>query len=90
MMCLPFMVTPEEIDKALGLILATRCTNITWEQWQLKSVVQQLRQQQALQQLGMIPHYTWRLQRGFPERSLLILHAWLFEYFLLPRMTRTR
>ncbi|KAI3981399.1 hypothetical protein MKX01_021522, partial [Papaver californicum] len=39
------------------------------------SVDQQLRQQQALQQLGMIQQDAWSLQRGFPERSLLILCA---------------
>lgn len=47
-------------------------------------VDQQVRQQRALQQLGMIQHNAWRLQRGLPERSVSILRAWLFEHFLHP------
>lgn len=49
----------------------------------LKYVDQQIRQQRALQQLGMIQH-AWRPQRGLPESSVLILRAWLFEHFLHP------
>ncbi|KAL1809764.1 hypothetical protein ACET3Z_026754 [Daucus carota] len=35
-------------------------------------------------QLGMIQHNAWRRQRGFPEYSVSILHAWLFDHFLHP------
>ncbi|XP_010247191.1 PREDICTED: BEL1-like homeodomain protein 1 [Nelumbo nucifera] len=50
----------------------------------LRFVDQQLRQQRALQQLGMIQHNAWRPQRGLPERSVSVLRAWLFEHFLHP------
>ncbi|KAK1404657.1 BEL1-like homeodomain protein 1 [Heracleum sosnowskyi] len=50
----------------------------------LKFVDNQLRQQKALQQLGMIQHNAWRPQRGLPERSVSVLRAWLFEHFLHP------
>ncbi|CAI0391066.1 unnamed protein product [Linum tenue] len=50
----------------------------------LKFVDHHLRQQRALQQLGMIQHNAWRPQRGLPERSVSILRAWLFEHFLHP------
>ncbi|OWM82585.1 BEL1-like homeodomain protein 1 [Punica granatum] len=50
----------------------------------LKFVDHQIRQQRALQQLGMIQHNAWRPQRGLPERSVSILRAWLFEHFLHP------
>ncbi|CAI9779804.1 unnamed protein product [Fraxinus pennsylvanica] len=50
----------------------------------LKYVDNQLRQQRALQQLGMIQHNAWRPQRGLPERSVSVLRAWLFEHFLHP------
>ncbi|XP_019153710.1 PREDICTED: BEL1-like homeodomain protein 1 isoform X2 [Ipomoea nil] len=50
----------------------------------LKMVDNQLRQQRALQQLGMIQHNAWRPQRGLPERSVSVLRAWLFEHFLHP------
>ncbi|KAL0384051.1 UNVERIFIED_CONTAM: BEL1-like homeodomain protein 7 [Sesamum radiatum] len=50
----------------------------------LRYVDQQLRQQRALQQLGMIQQHSWRPQRGLPETSVLILRAWLFEHFLHP------
>ncbi|KAJ8763425.1 hypothetical protein K2173_002308 [Erythroxylum novogranatense] len=49
----------------------------------LRYVDQQLRQQRALQQLGMTQH-AWRPQRGLPESSVSILRAWLFEHFLHP------
>uniref|UniRef100_A0A5B6ZP99 Putative BEL1-like homeodomain protein 7 n=1 Tax=Davidia involucrata TaxID=16924 RepID=A0A5B6ZP99_DAVIN len=49
----------------------------------LRYVDQQLRQQRALQQLGMIRH-SWRPQRGLPENSVSILRAWMFEHFLHP------
>ncbi|XP_030448823.1 BEL1-like homeodomain protein 1 isoform X2 [Syzygium oleosum] len=50
----------------------------------LKFVDHHLRQQRALQQLGMIQQNAWRPQRGLPERSVSILRAWLFEHFLHP------
>ena len=49
----------------------------------LRYVDQQLRQQRALQQFGMMRH-TWRPQRGLPENAVTILRAWLFEHFLHP------
>ncbi|XP_022953281.1 BEL1-like homeodomain protein 7 [Cucurbita moschata] len=49
----------------------------------LRFVDQHLRQQRALQQLGVTPH-SWRPQRGLPESSVSILRAWLFEHFLHP------
>ncbi|KAI4364169.1 hypothetical protein MLD38_020297 [Melastoma candidum] len=50
----------------------------------LKYIDHHIRQQRALQQLGMIQHNAWRPQRGLPERSVSILRAWLFEHFLHP------
>ncbi|KAJ3671393.1 hypothetical protein LUZ60_007472 [Juncus effusus] len=50
----------------------------------LRFIDHHLRQQRALQQLGMIQHNAWRPQRGLPERSVSILRAWLFEHFLHP------
>ncbi|XP_031487554.1 BEL1-like homeodomain protein 6 isoform X1 [Nymphaea colorata] len=50
----------------------------------LRFVDQQLRQQRALQQLGMLQQHAWRPQRGLPESSVSILRAWLFEHFLHP------
>ncbi|XP_047323166.1 BEL1-like homeodomain protein 1 [Impatiens glandulifera] len=54
----------------------------------LKYVDHQLRQQRALQQLGMMPppppHNAWRHQRGLPEKAVSVLRAWLFEHFLHP------
>ncbi|KAE8724675.1 BEL1-like homeodomain protein 7 [Hibiscus syriacus] len=50
----------------------------------LRYVDQQLRQQRALQQLGMMQQHAWRPQRGLPESSVSILRAWLFEHFLNP------
>ncbi|CAL1384137.1 unnamed protein product [Linum trigynum] len=49
----------------------------------LRYVEQQLRQQRALQQLGVMRH-AWRPQRGLPENSVTVLRAWLFEHFLHP------
>lgn len=49
----------------------------------LRYVDQQLRQQRALQQFGVMRH-AWRPQRGLPESSVSILRAWLFEHFLHP------
>ncbi|XWS66558.1 hypothetical protein CRYUN_Cryun05aG0210000 [Craigia yunnanensis] len=50
----------------------------------LKFVDHHLRQQRALQQLGMMQRNAWRPQRGLPERSVSVLRAWLFEHFLHP------
>lgn len=50
----------------------------------LKYVDQRLRQQRAMQQLGMVHHNAWRPQRGLPETSVTVLRAWLFEHFLHP------
>ncbi|KAJ7298143.1 hypothetical protein O6H91_Y015000 [Diphasiastrum complanatum] len=50
----------------------------------LRFVDQQLRQQRALQQLGMLQQPAWRPQRGLPEHSVSVLRAWLFEHFLHP------
>ncbi|KAL4283639.1 hypothetical protein GQ457_16G007890 [Hibiscus cannabinus] len=50
----------------------------------LRYVDHQLRQQRALQQLGMVQHNAWRPQRGLPERAVSVLRAWLFEHFLHP------
>ncbi|RHN71040.1 putative transcription factor Homeodomain-TALE-BEL family [Medicago truncatula] len=49
----------------------------------LRYVDQQLRQQKALQHLGVM-RQAWRPQRGLPENSVSILRAWLFEHFLNP------
>lgn len=50
----------------------------------LRYIDQQLRQQRAFQQYGMLQQNAWRPQRGLPENSVSILRAWLFEHFLHP------
>ncbi|XP_072998808.1 BEL1-like homeodomain protein 6 [Typha latifolia] len=50
----------------------------------LRYIDQQLRQQRAMQQFGMMQQHAWRPQRGLPESSVSILRAWLFEHFLHP------
>lgn len=50
----------------------------------LRFVDQHIRQQRALQQLGMMQQHAWRPQRGLPESSVSVLRAWLFEHFLHP------
>ncbi|KAL1192298.1 BEL1-like homeodomain protein 7 [Cardamine amara subsp. amara] len=50
----------------------------------LRNVDQQVRQQRALQRLGVMQPHVWRPQRGLPDSSVLILRAWLFEHFLHP------
>lgn len=50
----------------------------------LRYVDQHLKQQRAMQQLGMMQPHAWRPQRGLPETSVSILRAWLFEHFLHP------
>ncbi|KAL3514684.1 hypothetical protein ACH5RR_027401 [Cinchona calisaya] len=49
----------------------------------LRLVDQQLRQQRALQQFGVM-RQPWRPQRGLPETAVSVLRAWLFEHFLHP------
>jgi len=50
----------------------------------LRYIDQQIRQQRAFQQYGMLQQNAWRPQRGLPENSVSILRAWLFEHFLHP------
>ncbi|KAJ8558424.1 hypothetical protein K7X08_005190 [Anisodus acutangulus] len=50
----------------------------------LKFVDHHLRQQRALQQLGMVQSNAWRPQRGLPERAVPVLRGWLFQHFLHP------
>lgn len=57
---------------------------VRWKGSRLQFIDQQVRQQRALQQLGMIHHNAWRPQRGLPERAVSVLRAWLFEHFLHP------
>ncbi|KAJ4972323.1 hypothetical protein NE237_005422 [Protea cynaroides] len=68
-------------SKSLG---EEECLGGKTEGSRLRFVDHQLRQQRALQQLGMIQHNAWRPQRGLPERSVSVLRAWLFEHFLHP------
>ncbi|KAJ6425654.1 hypothetical protein OIU84_026265 [Salix udensis] len=68
-------------NKSLG---EEDCLGEKIEGSRLKFVDHHLRQQRALQQLGMIQHNAWRPQRGLPERSVSVLRAWLFEHFLHP------
>lgn len=60
------------------------CLGVKLEGSRLRYVDHQLRQQRALQQLGMIHSNAWRPQRGLPERAVSVLRAWLFEHFLHP------
>ncbi|MQL81027.1 hypothetical protein Taro_013471 [Colocasia esculenta] len=50
----------------------------------LRYIDQEIRQQRAFQQFGMMQQHAWRPQRGLPETSVSILRAWLFEHFLHP------
>lgn len=50
----------------------------------LRYIDHQLRQQRALQQIGVVRNNAWRSQRGLPERAVSVLRAWLFEHFLHP------
>ncbi|XP_042476501.1 BEL1-like homeodomain protein 1 isoform X2 [Macadamia integrifolia] len=68
-------------SKSLG---EEECLGGKSEGSRLRFVDHQLRQQRALQQLGMMQHNAWRPQRGLPERSVSVLRAWLFEHFLHP------
>ncbi|KAK4487408.1 hypothetical protein RD792_005960 [Penstemon davidsonii] len=49
----------------------------------LRFVDQQLRQQKAMQQFGIM-RQPWRPQRGLPDTAVSVLRAWLFEHFLHP------
>ncbi|XP_058087393.1 BEL1-like homeodomain protein 1 [Magnolia sinica] len=78
-------------DAIAGQIRATsknlgeeECLGGKGEGSRMRLVDHHLRQQRALQQLGMIQHNAWRPQRGLPERSVSVLRAWLFEHFLHP------
>lgn len=53
----------------------------------LRFIDQNIRQQRAVQHLGMLEQHAWRPQRGLPERSVSVLRAWLFEHFLHPYPT---
>ncbi|PPD73211.1 hypothetical protein GOBAR_DD29867 [Gossypium barbadense] len=69
-------------NKSLG---EEDCLGVKMEGSRLRYVDNQIRQQRALQQLGMIQHHiAWRPQRGLPERAVCVLRAWLFEHFLHP------
>lgn len=71
--------------KATGKSLGEEeCLGVKIEGSRLRYVDHHLRQQRALQQLGMIQHNAWRPQRGLPERAVSVLRAWLFEHFLHP------
>ncbi|KAI7730521.1 hypothetical protein M8C21_013217 [Ambrosia artemisiifolia] len=70
--------------KAASVSLGEEDSKVEGGGSRLKFVDNQLRQQRALQQLGMIQHNAWRPQRGLPERSVSVLRAWLFEHFLHP------
>ncbi|KAE8735586.1 BEL1-like homeodomain protein 7 [Hibiscus syriacus] len=71
--------------KATSKILGEEdCLGAKVEGSRLRYVDHQLRQQRALQQLGMVQHNAWRPQRGLPERAVSVLRAWLFEHFLHP------
>uniref|UniRef100_A0A803PXY3 POX domain-containing protein n=1 Tax=Cannabis sativa TaxID=3483 RepID=A0A803PXY3_CANSA len=71
-------------SKTLG---EEECLGVKIEGSRLRFVDHHLRQQRALQQLGMMPQHNnnaWRPQRGLPERAVSVLRAWLFEHFLHP------
>jgi hypothetical protein len=65
------------------------CLGAKAEGSRLKYVDQQLRQQRALHQLGMLQHNAWRPQRGLPERAVTVLRAWLFDHFLHPYVSES-
>ncbi|KAI4322478.1 hypothetical protein L6164_022170 [Bauhinia variegata] len=81
--CLKDAITSQirATNKTLG---EEDCLGAKIEGSRLRYVDHHLRQQRALQQLGMIQHNAWRTQRGLPERAVSILRAWLFEHFLHP------
>lgn len=81
--CLKDAITAQikTTSKSLG---EEDCLGAKGEGSRLRFVDHQLRQQRALQQLGMIQNNAWRPQRGLPERAVSVLRAWLFEHFLHP------
>ncbi|TXG58135.1 hypothetical protein EZV62_015964 [Acer yangbiense] len=81
--CLKDAITGQ-IRAANKMLGEEECLGGKIEGSRLKFVDHHLRQQRALQQLGMIQHNAWRPQRGLPERSVSVLRAWLFEHFLHP------
>lgn len=81
--CLKDAITGQ-IKAANKMLGEEDCVGSKIEGSRLKFVDHHLRQQRALQQLGMIQHNAWRPQRGLPERSVSVLRAWLFEHFLHP------
>ncbi|KAJ0027857.1 hypothetical protein Pint_36163 [Pistacia integerrima] len=81
--CLKDAITGQ-IRAANKMLGEEDCLGGKLEGSRLKFVDHHLRQQRALQQLGMIQHNAWRPQRGLPERSVSVLRAWLFEHFLHP------
>ncbi|KAJ7214711.1 hypothetical protein O6H91_01G151900 [Diphasiastrum complanatum] len=72
------------VCKALGEEDITRYITNRGNNLKQRYMDQQLRQQRAIQQFGMLQQHAWRPQRGLPERSVSILRAWLFEHFLHP------
>ncbi|KAI4367269.1 hypothetical protein MLD38_023026 [Melastoma candidum] len=66
--------------KTLGEEDATAGTSIS----RLRYIDQQIKQQRAPVQLGMMQQHAWKPQRGLPESSVSTLRAWLFEHFLHP------
>ncbi|KAI7992354.1 BEL1-like homeodomain protein 1 [Camellia lanceoleosa] len=83
--CLKDVITAQikATNKSLG---EDDSSGVKAEGSRLKFVDQELRQQRALQQFGMIQvqHNAWRPQRGLPEKAVSVLRAWLFEHFLHP------
>jgi len=41
-------------------------------------------QQKQVTDLHFAQHPVWRSQRGFPDKAVAVLRAWLFEHFLHP------
>uniref|UniRef100_A0A7N0RIH8 Homeobox domain-containing protein n=1 Tax=Kalanchoe fedtschenkoi TaxID=63787 RepID=A0A7N0RIH8_KALFE len=84
--CLKDAITSQikETSRSLGEEAEENCLGVKGEGSRLRMIDHQLRQQRALQQLGMMQHNAWRPQRGLPERAVSVLRAWLFEHFLHP------
>ncbi|XP_019174751.1 PREDICTED: BEL1-like homeodomain protein 4 isoform X2 [Ipomoea nil] len=79
------MVQLKETYRLLGEKDPTGSSGLTkGETPRLRVLDQKLRQQKALNQMGMMDSEAWRPQRGLPERSVSVLRAWLFEHFLHP------
>ncbi|KAF3439471.1 hypothetical protein FNV43_RR17749 [Rhamnella rubrinervis] len=86
--CLKNAISAQIKATSKGLGEDDQCLGAKLEGSRLRYVDHQLRQQRALQQLGMnyIQHSNnpWRPQRGLPEPAVSVLRAWLFEHFLHP------